>query len=103
MTVKEFMAKSGCNITSRCYEYLPMALEIASEAPDMSLSVICEKVANEREVTHKAVSKALDRLVKGSYQNMDADIKKAVFNNREKVTTAKYIRGVSNAIRNGII
>ena len=103
MNVNEFMVKSGCDMTSRCYEYLPIALEIAIENPDMSLGMVLTNTAKERGKTYSAISKGLERLIVEGYKNIDADIKEKLFDNRESVTTGKYIRAVSYAIRNGII
>ena len=103
MTVNEFMAKSGCEMTCRGYEYLAIALEVAVKNPEMSLGMIVTNTAKKKSRTYGAVQKGLERVIENGYPNMDADIKRIVFEDSKRVTVGKYIVAVSYAIRNSLI
>ena len=103
MTVIEFMSKSGCDMSSKTYEYLKTALEIAVENPSMSIGMVFTNTAKERGKTYNAISKGVEKLVANGFPNMDEELKKYLFGEKASITTGKYIVAVSCAIRNGLI
>lgn len=103
MTVQDFMLVSGAPMHLTGYEMLKEAIEIEIEGPVKPIMAVYEVVAKTHNTTAYSVERNIRTAIQKGYSNLDADIKKKLFRNAEKVATGNYIKTISYAIRNNLI
>lgn len=103
MNVQDFMYVSGIPIKLVGYEYVRVALETSIADPNKKITAICEEIAMKYGSKYPVVERNIRTSIRKGYENLSDEIKKKLFNGKERVTTAEYIKGISYALRNNLI
>lgn len=104
MTLRDFMgSKSAVPKYKIGCEYLEAAIQYKIDNPRKSMEAIYIDIAKKYGVTHFAVNASIKRIIKMSFENMDADVKAKVFQDVKVPTNLIYVESVAYALRKGII
>lgn len=103
MTVQDFMLVSGVPMHLTGYELLKEAIEISIEEPVKPIMAVYEDIARKHNANACTAERNIRTAIQKGYPNLDADTKKKLFYNAERVATGNYIKTISYAIRNNLI
>lgn len=101
MTVNEFMLKSGISIGLNGFAFIKTGLEIMTESknPPETLGSLIGEISKKCNRTYPAVDKSIRRAIENGYPNMDAELKKSLFNDKEIVKSAEFFKAAVFAIK----
>lgn len=103
MNVQEYMTKSGIPYHLKGHLFVKELIEAAIKKPDVSLGMLEAEVIAKHKMTHSGLERRIRYAINIGYPNMDADIKKKIFFDAEKVSAGAYIKSVAYAISNKLI